>query len=385
MNISESKIQQVGEKHFQTLVEKTSEGLILLNNTLEIIYINPAVEAMSGFRFEEMKDFSNKDFIYPDELGMVAELLKKSYENAGVSIRAQMRARHKDGHYLWIEGIITNLLEDDEVEAFVLNFRDITDRKKAEEIIHELHIGLEEKILERTAQLQTLNKELEAFTYSVSHDLRAPLRAINGYAKLLQEDYSGVLDADGNEFIEIIRENATNMGQLIDDLLEYTKVARKEMEYKHIDMSALAASIKAELDVTMPNKAEIQIKRLHNIDADTRLMHQLLFNLMSNAVKYSSKKEKPVIIISSEVCRDEIIYSVSDNGAGFDMRHVSKLFGIFNRLHTTDEFEGVGVGLAIVHRIVEKFGGRIWAEGKVNEGATFYFSFGKKKGNDAGR
>lgn len=380
MDISESKIK-LREKHFQTLVEKTSEGLILLSPTLQIIYINPAVEVMSGFRFEELKDFRNTDFIHPDELEIVARLLKKSYENSGISLRAQMRARHKDGRYLWIEGIITNLLDDQEVGAFVLNFRDVTDRKKAEEIINELHIGLEEKIMERTAQLLTVNKELEAFTYSVSHDLRAPLRAINGYAKLLQEDYSGVLDDEGKEFVEIIRVNATNMGQLIDDLLEYTKLGRKEMEYSPINMTALVTAIKDEIGVTMPHRAVIRIKPLHSIEADARLMHQLLFNLMSNAVKYSSKKEKPEVVISSKECNDEIVYSVSDNGAGFDMRHASKLFGIFNRLHTNDQFEGVGVGLAIVHRIVGKFGGSVWAEGKVNEGATFYFSLNKNNNN----
>jgi PAS domain S-box-containing protein len=377
MNTSENKAC-LKEKHFQTLVEKTSEGLALLDQSLKIIYINPAVEVMSGFRFADLDAVADIDLIHPDEWNNASELFVKSMENPGVSFKGQMRARHKDGYYRWIEGIITNLLNDNDVNAFVINFRDITERKEAERIIDEMNESLEQKVQARTSQLEEANRELEAFTYSVSHDLRAPLRAVNGYAKLLQEECADRLSEDGKSFVETIRSNAANMGHLIDELLEFSKLGRKKISSSKVDMSSLARTIKQEISISMPHRAEIIIDHLPSIEADQTLIHQLLFNLVSNAVKYSSKAPQPKIVIASEEKNEEIIYWVRDNGAGFDMRHADKLFGVFSRLHTNAEFEGVGVGLAIVQRIVDKFGGKVWAEGRINEGATFYFSFDKK-------
>jgi PAS domain S-box-containing protein len=238
-------------------------------------------------------------------------------------------------------------------------FNDITQRKLAEE------------------KLLAANKELEAFSYSVAHDLRAPLRSIHGYTEVLNQDYNKMLDAEGVRILENIKHNASKMGQLIDDLLAFSRLGRKEIQMSKIDMTALTQDILGELKRSVSHQAEITMLPLDNVMGDYNLLCQVMFNLISNAVKYSSKKASPVIQISSEVKNDEIVFSIKDNGAGFDMRYANKLFGVFRRLHSDREFEGTGIGLAIVYRIVSKHGGSTWAEGKVDEGATFYFTLPK--------
>ena len=236
---------------------------------------------------------------------------------------------------------------------------DITEQKKAEE------------------QLLAVNKELEAFTYSVSHDLRSPLRAVSGYAQMLMEDYAPQLDENAQRLINIMKYNAAKMGILIDDLLSFSRLGRKELLMREIDMNELVRGTLSEVNKSLPNCADISISKLHSIKADFGLMYQVMFNLISNAIKYSSRKEKPEIEIYSWQKENEIVFSVKDNGAGFDMQYVQKLCGVFQRLHSEEEFEGTGVGLAIVQRIIHKHGGKVWAEGKVSEGATFHFSLTK--------
>lgn len=223
-------------------------------------------------------------------------------------------------------------------------------------------------------ELKNINKELEAFSYSVSHDLRAPLRAVSGFTQILKEDYGQKLDDEGKRIIETINYNATKMGTLIDDLLAFSKLGRKEVRKTEIDMNELTEGVLFDLSKSIKHCAEIKIGKLHKVTADYSLLRQVMFNLISNAVKYSSRKENPFVEIVSEENNGEIIFSVKDNGAGFDMKYYDKLFGVFQRLHNQKEFEGVGVGLAIVQRVITKHGGKVWAEGKVNEGAVFNFS-----------
>lgn len=231
-----------------------------------------------------------------------------------------------------------------------------------------------EKVETVNNDLSSVNKELDAFTYSVSHDLRAPLRAINGYAQMLNEDYGTKLDEEGKRIIETIRNNAIKMATLIDELLAFSRLGRKELQKMEINMNELTKATITELNKSIAHTAKINIGKLHKVKADYGLLQQVMFNIISNAIKYSSKKEHPFVEIFSEQKNDEVIFSVKDNGAGFDMRYYDKLFGVFQRLHKQNEFDGVGVGLAIVQRIIAKHGGKVWAEGKVNEGAQFNFS-----------
>ena len=240
--------------------------------------------------------------------------------------------------------------------------------------ITSLNQKLEQKVSERTFQLEEANKELEAFSYSVSHDLRAPLRIMNGYASLLEEDYQNLLDNDGKKLIQQVKRSSVKMSLLIDDLLAFAKLGRKEIVKSSVNMNALTKLVSIEIDKFTEHKAEIRINALLPAFADPALMENVMTNLLSNAIKYSSKKAAPLIEINSEQGNGEVIYSVKDNGAGFDMQYADKLFGVFQRLHGSTEFIGTGIGLATVHRIITKHGGKVWAEGREGIGATFYFS-----------
>lgn len=244
--------------------------------------------------------------------------------------------------------------------------------------IHLMRNTLENKVEERTAQLENVNKELEAFSYSVSHDLRTPLRAINGYSVMLSEDYEDKLDGDGKRMIKNIMNNATMMGQLIDDLLSFSKLGKKELTLSQVDMRWLAEHVADELLHNEPRgKYKMIIEALPPAGADQGMMKQVMMNLISNAIKYSSKKANPEIevgFIDEEV---STVYFVKDNGAGFNMAYADKLFGVFQRLHSMEDFEGSGVGLALAKRIILKHKGEIWAEAKEQEGAIFYFRLPK--------
>jgi signal transduction histidine kinase len=229
---------------------------------------------------------------------------------------------------------------------------------------------LEDKVLERTAELEAVNRELESFSYSVSHDLRAPLRAIDGYARMLQEDYGGRLDAEGARLLGVVRANAGRMGQLIDDLLAFSRLSRQQPATARVEMERLAREVADELRGERP----VDIAPLPPAHADGALVKQVWVNLIGNALKYSAKKPEPRVEIGACEEGEDNVYWVRDNGAGFDMRYAAKLFGVFQRLHRADEFEGTGVGLAIVQRIVSRHGGRVWAEGKPGEGASFFFT-----------
>jgi len=238
---------------------------------------------------------------------------------------------------------------------------------------------LEQKIEDRTGQLERANKELDAFSYSVSHDLRTPLRAINGYAVMLQEDYGPQFDAEGNRIINNIVTNAMRMGRLIDDLLSFARLGKKELVLTHVDMQGLAHTVVNELLQNDYDKDyNIQITGLPPAEADAGMIKQVLMNLVSNAIKYSAKKEHPVIQIGGEDQDTYTLYFVKDNGAGFNMAYAHKLFGVFQRLHSQDEFEGTGVGLALIKRIIDKHHGAIYAEAQEGQGATFYFHLPKK-------
>jgi signal transduction histidine kinase len=232
---------------------------------------------------------------------------------------------------------------------------------------------LEARVRERTAELQAANKELESFSYSVSHDLRAPLRAVDGYSRMLTEDYAGKLDAEGQRMLGVVRNEAARMGRLIDDLLAFSRLGRQALAASEFDMTALAREAVENLNPQYP-AVRVELQALPKARGDRNLLAQVWANLVGNALKYSSRSPAPRVSISGSDRGGEVEYVVSDNGAGFDMRYVDKLFAVFQRLHREDEFPGTGVGLAIVQRVVARHGGRVWAEGRLNEGARFGFT-----------
>jgi len=249
------------------------------------------------------------------------------------------------------------------------------EKRTLELIIANKELAFQTEKAKHAAELEALNKELESFSYSVSHDLRAPLRAINGFTRVLIEDYMSQLDDSAKEVLEEIIMNSKKMGELIDNLLKFSHIGKKQVSMVNIDIAELINSVIKDLKEQEPNRnVEINIKKLNNVNGDKNMLKQVFINLFSNAFKYTGKKSNSSIEIGSSISKGFCTYYVKDNGAGFDMRYYDKLFGVFQRLHSSNEFEGTGVGLAIIQKIVNKHGGKVWAEGKVEEGACFYIS-----------
>jgi PAS domain S-box-containing protein len=253
---------------------------------------------------------------------------------------------------------------------------DITDRLEAEAKIHQLNAELEQRVLDRTAQLEAANSEMEAFTYSVSHDLRAPLRTIAGYIDVVMDDYTGQLDSTAIHYLNRIKAGAMKMNVLIDDLLKFSRIGRQPVHKEKVDLAGLARQVYAELAEAQARQRQVEfvLGDLPVLDGDYALLQQVFANLLGNAIKYSRNNAQARIEVGCEHQDGKAVIFVRDNGAGFDMRYASKLFGVFQRLHPESEFEGTGVGLAIVQRIIAKHGGQVWASAEVGQGATFYFS-----------
>ncbi|TGK12035.1 histidine kinase [Leptospira fletcheri] len=253
----------------------------------------------------------------------------------------------------------------------VILLTEVTDRFLKERQIKELNLRLEKNL----KKAENANRELEAFSYSVSHDLRSPIRGIDGFTKILVEDYSEVLDAEGNRLLGVIMKNTKVMGQLIDDLLEFYRISKNEPKSDPVDMNRLVRDCIVSLELNRATFVhDVQIAELSPAYGDSSMLKQVFMNLISNAFKYSSKKNGALVEIGGSIGDGENTYYVRDNGAGFDHQYAHKLFKIFQRLHSSDEFEGTGIGLAIVEKIVSRHGGRVWAEGEKNKGATFYFT-----------
>lgn len=264
----------------------------------------------------------------------------------------------------------------DEIGTLSKEFNGLLEKiEKITKSLNEANLDLEKRVQQRTAELESANKELESFSYTVSHDLKAPLRAINGFTDILIKKYAANIDDKGKEIANTIVANAKKMGQLIEDLLQFSRIGRKEMEVEQFSMDEIVDQVIKDVQSYYEGRnVEIKKMPLPAAKGDKALLVQVWTNLISNAFKYTKHKEKAEITIGAETKQDEIIYSIRDNGAGFDMKYADKLFKVFQRLHGSEEFEGTGVGLAIVARIVARHGGKVWAEAKVDEGATFYFS-----------
>jgi signal transduction histidine kinase len=279
----------------------------------------------------------------------------------------------------WYAGRVYGLLAASFVLAVLLlengvlyaRLLDAFDRERAERRLVE----------QKTAELAALNKELDAFSYSVSHDLRAPLRAVDGFSAILEKDHGGALGEEGRRLLGVVRSGARQMGQLIEDLLAFARLGRQPLTTSRVDLDDLASQTIADLRrVPDGRNIEFAVSGLGAVDADPALLRQVLVNLLGNAIKYSRGRDPAVVEMGCrrDIAGEDAVYFVTDNGAGFDMRHASRLFGVFKRLHTAQEFEGTGVGLAIVHKIIARHGGRVWAEAAPGAGATFYFTLGRR-------
>jgi PAS domain S-box-containing protein len=313
--------------------------------------------------------------IHPDDRDMVNKAYTDSLASR-VPYNIVHRLKMPDGRIKYVNEMCETYYDDNgKPLRSIGTVHDITERKLAEEEIKALNRDLEQRVIERTAQLEAANKELEAFSYSVSHDLRTPLRAIDGFSHILLEDYNDKLDDEGKRLLNVVRDNTGKMGQLIEDILKFSRAGRLELVPVEIDMEKMAHEVFDELHpVVDANKLQLEIGPLPHASGDRAMMRQVFVNLLSNAIKFSREREPAVIKVGASVEGGEAVYYVTDNGAGFDMQFAAKLFGVFQRLHGVTEFEGTGIGLAIVKRIVARHGGRVWAEGKPNEGATIYFA-----------
>jgi PAS domain S-box-containing protein len=340
------------------------------------IQVNKAFCDMLGYTSAELTKARWQDISYRDDIEKTEKIMQSLIAGEKDSVRFIKRYLHKNGSVVWTDvGSALRRDEDGKALYFMTAINNITDRIHAEEALRNLNDELELRVAQRTEQLQTANKELEAFSYSVSHDLRAPLRSVHGYTKILLEEYDNKLDFEGKRLCGIISSSATQMGELIDDLLSFSRIGRSNLNPSKIDMKKKVRLLFESM--TSPTERErinISIDNLDDAYGDVALVGQVWINLISNAIKYSSKTPSSEIFIRSKKENGMIVYSVKDNGVGFDMQYKHKLFGVFQRLHSENEFEGNGVGLAIVQRIIMKHGGRVWADGEVEKGATFYFS-----------
>lgn len=481
------------EMHFRSLIENSAEGIALTDELSNNIYRSPAAERIMGDVLKE----NTVNLAHPDDLDVIKAKIAEVKKSPGLPVSFQGRFLHSSGHYIWLEGTLTNLLHVKGVNAIVTNYRDISQRKEVEEklitsekiyktiassipgsviclldmdyryfliegdmlnklgyskemllgnkaadvltaevfdgIKHEfkrvlegetitmestangydiisrfiplkdennsvyaimtvamditqlkhaqrniieLNHGLEEKITERTAQLKKSNEELDAFSYSVSHDLRAPLRGIVAFASILEEEYGNKLDDEAKRIITVIRDSTLKMGTLIDDLLAFSRMGKQGITKVPVDTKALVEEL---IDEQLQQRKELDtirwvIKTLPAVEADINMMRQVWINLINNAIKYSGTRERPVIEIGTYIEEKQLVFYIKDNGVGFDDEYKHKLFKVFQRLHNADEFEGTGVGLALVEKIISRHEGRVWAEGKEGEGACFYFA-----------
>lgn len=495
---------RMSEQRFRSLIENSSDAIALTDEQGTVLYLSPSSKRIEGSEPHELVGRNAAEHTHPDDLPALLKRFQDVLNHPGRPTPAVWRRRNKDGTWHWLEGVTTNLLRDPAIRAIVTNYRDITDRKKAEEelraretrlgsiyetvadvifvlavenrgtyrftsvnpafqavtgvppkavvgklvseivpepslslvlgkyreaiegkrtvrweetsdypagrltgevsvapifdaegncvllvgAVHDitertraeaeiaqLNEDLERKISQRTAQLKAANRELEAFTYSVSHDLRSPLRTINGFTQILLDTEGGSLSEQGRRYLGLVRDGAARMGDLIENLLHLSRFSRAALERRTVDTAAMVADVIRSLQEEFAGRrVDFVVGKLPACHADANLLRQVWLNLISNALKFTRGQDPARIEIEATRTDGQIVYTVRDNGVGFDMRYAGKLFGVFQRLHRVEEYEGTGLGLAIVQRIVLRHGGTVEAKSKPGDGAQFSFS-----------
>lgn len=366
------------ERRFRQMFMSAAVGISVTEVDGRYREANPAFCRLLGYREEELRGRNFQSITYPEDLEETVLYHRRLIAGEIRSYVLEKRYVRKDGSLMWCRISVTLVRgPDDEPDYLVAVTEDVTKRREAEASLRRLNLELEKRISERTAELERINEELEAFTYSVSHDLRAPLRAIDGWAQAVIEDYEKVLDEPGRQMLQRQRAASQRLGCLIDDLLRLSRVTRQSFQRQSVDPSELVMRVWQEVAGNLDTRVSAvpQIGELPKCDADPELLEHVFSNLLSNAAKFSQHEPEPRIEIGSIPDeKDGVAYFVRDNGAGFDARYADKLFQPFQRLHSDREFLGTGVGLAIVQRVIHRHGGRIWAESEVGRGATFFFT-----------
>ncbi len=371
------------EELFRSIFEQAAVGAAIVSIEGKILRANQKLCDIVGYTQKEIHLLTFQTLIHPEDLESHLGYVNKLLTGRLINYSMEKRYFKKDNSIVWVNTAVSLVKDvEEKPEYFIAVVEDISLRKKLDLELQELNKELENRVQLRTAQLESSNKELESFSYSVSHDLRAPLRAIGGFSKIIMEDYHEKLDQEGKRMLEIISTNVQKMGRLIDDLLAFSRLGRQAVHKMEVDTGSLIAAIIDELMIEQSkSKIEFKVHKLPKIYADPNLIKQAFTNLLSNAIKYTRYKEHAVVEVGTEDLGREHLFFIKDNGAGFDMRYYAKMFGMFQRLHTDREFEGNGVGLALVQKIILKHDGRIWAEGKPGEGAIFYITIPKSEVN----
>jgi PAS domain S-box-containing protein len=376
LEITNQKLKTL-EENYRLSFENVSDVIYSIDTDLNILSVSPSIEKLLGYKPE---DFIGRHF---SDLGTI--LMPESIELAKANINLILKGgtnrakiyllAAKDGSIKHVEAKGSIIMREGKIIGMISVLRDITERWKVEEEIRKLNFELEQRVKDRTKELQVINNELESFSYSVSHDLKAPLRAIDGFSKTLLDNAYKLLDDESKKHFDIIRKNVEKMSKLIDDLLSFSKTCSQEIQYSKINMEKAAKGIFEEIRLENPGRdIEFIVNSIPEIYGDTAMIKIVLKNLISNAVKFTGKKPKAIIELGSSIEGTEVQYYIRDNGVGFDMKYRDKLFGVFQRLHRQEDFEGTGIGLALVQRIIHRHNGRVWAEGKIEAGAIFYFT-----------
>jgi PAS domain S-box-containing protein len=364
------------EQHFRALADAMPQIVWTARSDGLIDYYNQRWFDYTGVTNDQTLGWAQELMLHPDDVQKCIDRWTHSF-TSGEPYQIEYRIkRASDGTYRWFLGralAIRN--ESGQIVRWFGTSTNIDDQKRAEAEIRKLNETLEQRVIERTAQLEAASKELEAFSYSVSHDLRAPLRAITGFTGFVLEDFSSQLPEKGRQYLERVRQGGKRMGELIDDLLGFSRLSRQPLRRQTVDTVKVVQKVLEDLKPQQEGREiELRLAKLPLCEADPALLTQVWINLLSNAIKYTRDRKPAIVEIGWANISGENVYFVRDNGTGFDMQYVNKLFGVFQRLHRSDEFEGTGVGLAIVQRIVQRHGGRVWAEASLDHGATFSFT-----------
>ncbi len=390
LSATQAKLNESERERLQAEENVRSERLLsdsLINSLPGIFYLfdeslrflrwNENFERVSGYSHDQVAALSPLDLFDGEDRVLLQQRIAAVFADGQSDVEAHLVSRTGER----TPYCFTGLRIEFHGKRFLIGVGlDISKRVEVERQIRELNAGLEQRIGQRTAQLESAVKDLEGFSYSVSHDLRAPLRAIDNFSGILLEEHAAQLDAEGQRLLDVVRRNVTKMERLIDDILMFSRAGKQDLKYSRVDMAALAREVFDEIRAAEGARAiELRLATLPAADADRTAIRQVWANLLANALKFTRRRERAVIEVTGGIENGVCAYTVRDNGAGFDPQYGYRLFGVFQRLHSTEEFEGTGIGLAIVKRVLDKHGGQVWAEGEPGMGAVFHFTLPQRE------